>query len=530
MPGRLGVDFGTSNTVVTLWSESSHDSATVQLKDYTRMQDTGDGSIFIVPSLIHYTEDFRYLYGDEVLKRNLSHSPRTFQWMKRYISHRSPVERSFDGRRISYFDAGQRFLSEILSAAAPYLSLEDEEIALTVPVESFEDYSHWLGKVVHEAGKLRFRVIDEPTAAALGHGTELSPDDVYMVFDFGGGTLDVAIVMVEHTSPAEIGRYCRVLGKAGIDMGGTSIDEWLFHEVLRRNECADADEDIRAISRSILAECERLKETLSFRDKAEFSVLNPISGAVISGEFTRGEFEDLLDKHDAFAKIDKTIRRALTAAFERGFNEDQIKAVLMVGGCSQIPSVQKALKRIFGNEKVRLNRPLDAVARGAAAFIAGTVFKDYIQHDYAIRYVNPSNGHYEYRPLVRRGTQYPSSEAVAVITVKASYDGQDQLGIPIFEIGGNTGASGEQRLEIFFDEFGIPKVHAITANDCAKRNHFWINEASPTFLRAEPPGKRGEPRFRIEFMVDRNRHLLITAHDLQSSIVVFSDYPVAKLI
>jgi molecular chaperone DnaK (HSP70) len=192
--------------------------------------------------------------------------------------------------------------------------------------------------------------------------------------------------------------------------------------------------------------------------------------------------------------------------------------------------VQKELKRLFGNDKVLLQRPLDAVARGAAAFIAGTAFKDYIQHDYAIRYVNPATGKYEYRPLVRRGTQYPSISVLAEITVKGSFEGQAQLGIPIFELGGMSSSPGEDRTEIYFDQHGIPLVRAVGSSDYKHRNTLWINESNPTFLRAEPPCKRSEPRFRIEFMVDSNRRLLMTAHDIRTSDVVFKDYPVAKLI
>jgi molecular chaperone DnaK (HSP70) len=383
--------------------------------------------------------------------------------------------------------------------------------------------------VLSKSKLFRFRVIDEPSAAALGYGAELTADDIYLVFDFGGGTLDVAIVIIEEHSQ-EAGRFCRVLGKAGIDLGGTSIDEWLFQEVLKLNGRSDSDDEVKEISRVILSECERLKESLSFRDKAELSVLNPLTGTVISAEFTRNEFEDLLDRHDAFSKIDKTIRRALKAANERGFNEDDIKSVLMVGGCSQIPSVQKSLKRIFGNDRVLLKRPLDAVARGASAFVAGVALRDYIQHDYAIRYINPLTGRYEYRPLVRRGAPYPSAEPVAVITVKGAFDGQEQLGLPIFEIGGHTGGSGEQRLELFFDEQGVPRVQMVSETDYARRNYFWINELNPTFLRAQPPAQKGQPRFRVEFHIDGNRRLLITAHDLINANKVFKDYPVARLV
>jgi len=529
MPGRLGIDFGTSNTVITLWNDATQDSHSLQLKDFTHAQKTGRGRVFVVPSLIYYGENDQCLFGDQVLKQNLQHSQRTFMWMKRYIGRRDPGERLIDNQRINHFDAGQRFLSEMLTAAAEHVTNSDEEIALAVPVETFEDYSSWLAKVVHKSSLFRFRVIDEPSAAALGHGAELGVNDVYLVFDFGGGTLDIAIVSIEEDA-SESGRYCRVLGKAGIDLGGTTIDEWLFIETLRQNERTESDTDVKTISRMILQECERVKEALSFEEKSDLHVLNPITGGMISAEFTRSQFEDILDTHDAFAQIDKTIRRALKEADARGCSEDKIKSVLMVGGSSQIPAVQKSVRRIFGNDRVIVRHPLDAVARGASVFVAGMAFKDYIQHDYAIRYVNPKTGGYEYRSIVRRGLRYPTTDPVAVMTIKPSYDGQGELGVPIFEISGSAGVSGEKRLEMSFDSDGIPRIETITEAEFSRRHFFWINENNPTFLRADPPGVKGEPRFRLEFNVDANRRLLINAHDLKNSMVVFRDYPVAKLI
>src|SRR5262249_22969695 len=99
----------------------------------------------------------------------------------------------------------------------------------------------------------------------------------------------------------------------GADVGGITIDQWLFQEVLRRNRRHAAD-DVRAVSNALLVECEQAKERLSERDRAEVSVVPPDTGMLLSAEFTQSQFEALLDQHDAFARIDQTIRRALNAA------------------------------------------------------------------------------------------------------------------------------------------------------------------------------------------------------------------------
>ncbi|HBE36748.1 MAG TPA: Hsp70 family protein, partial [Cyanobacteria bacterium UBA11368] len=328
---------------------------------------------------------------------------------------------------------------------------------------------------------------------------------------------------------SQAGRRCRVLGKAGVDVGGATLDQWLFQDVLRQTGRSDTDEDVRELSRALLVECERAKVRLSQSDRADVTVMNPNTGAVLSAEFSRTRFEDILDERDTFTQIDQTIRRALNAARERGYQEDNIKAVLLVGGSSQIPSVQRTVRRIFGKERVMLNRPLDAVARGAAAFVAGVDFYDHIQHDYAIRYLNRNKADYDYRVLVKRGTPYPTTDTIARLTVKASYDGQTQLGLAIFEMGERHQQSNTAPIELVFDPSGAARLTSVTPDDSEQRLHFWMNENSPTFLNLPQPAKQGEPCFEVEFSIDGNKRLLITARDVKTRKITHRNYPVVKL-
>ncbi|HEY9089392.1 MAG TPA: Hsp70 family protein [Anaerolineaceae bacterium] len=527
MTGRLAVDFGTSNTVITVWNESAREGVPLHIPDFGRQQQAQE-TISLVPSLIHYTEDNRRWIGNQVLQKGLYHSNHTFRWMKRYISSRSPMRVRLDGREITPFLAGQDFLSTVLLIAGQEIGVGDEEIALSAPVEAYEHYENWLAGVAESAGMPRFRIIDEPSAAALGYGAHIQPGSTYLIFDFGGGTLHAAVVRMEMEESASGGRRCRVLGKAGMSIGGTSIDSWLFQEVLRLNNRHDSDEDIRRVSNALLVECERVKEELSFSPQADLSVINPETGAVIEAEFTTSSFEELLDRQELFTRVNQTVRMALKDAAERGFNEDAIQSVLMVGGSSQIPSVQRTLRQMFGRERVHASRPLDAVARGAAAFIAGVDFYDHIQHDYAIRYVNQQKGEYDYRVLVERGTAYPTQNPVAKLTIKAAYDGQRQLGITIFEIGQQYKKIG-QPVELVFDPGGAARLQQLTAHEEEQRSLFWMNEKSPTFLEAEPPAQQGEPRFEVEFLIDENKRLVINARDLKSGQLTHQHYPVVRL-
>lgn len=542
MPGRLAVDFGTSNTVVAVWDEALGEGVpwhVPELGQWTNaaspnagLLDKAKETISVVPSLIHYTADNRTWLGQQVRNRNLVHSESSFRWMKRYIANRSPVTRRVHGRQVSHVQAGSDFLRFVLATAAAEFGLKaDDEIALTVPVEAYEHYDDWLAEVAKAAGIERYRLIDEASAAALGYGAHIQPGHVYLVFDFGGGTLDVSVVLIEDSLTAATGRRCRVLGKAGVDLGGSTIDQWLFEDTLRQSDRHDSDDDVRAISRQLLCECELAKEALSQRQQADVTVLNPQTGAiVVTAEWTRSQFEELLDQHEALAQIDQTIRRALNDAREKGYTEEQVRHVLLVGGSSLIPCVQRTVQRIFGKEKVLLNRPLDAVARGAAAFIAGVDFYDHIQHDYALRHRDSKTGEESFHTIVRRGTPYPAEEPVAKLTIKGSFDGQEQLGLAIFELGQSRRHSHSGRpIELVFDPSGAARITTVSFDDEDRRSHFWLNENSPTFLKADPPTQKGQPRFLVEFSVDGNKRLLITVRDILANRLIHRDLPVVKL-
>jgi molecular chaperone DnaK (HSP70) len=524
---RMAVDFGTSNTVIAVWDEAAQQGQVLHIPQLSHFYQQSDGPVSVIPSLIHYASGQQRWLGEQVLERDLYRHPHTFRWMKRYILNRSPLSIRIGERSISPSIAGRDFLTSVLLFANQELDLQVEEIALSVPVEAFEHYEDWLGEVAQSVQMPRWRLIDEPSAAALGYGAHIQPGDVYLIFDFGGGTLHASVVLVEDDDISVKGRRCRVLGKAGLDLGGATIDQWIFQEVLRRNQRLDSDEDIRQISNALLVGCERIKEDLTHKDSAALHITNPITGADLHAEFSRATFEHLLDQNDLFAQIDRTLRRAIRAASERGYDAEAVKAVLAVGGSSQIPAVQSTLRRIFGRERVLAGRPLDAVARGAAAFVAGVDFFDHIQHDYAIRYLN--QGRYDYRAIVSRGAPYPSTQPVARLRIKAAQENQVQLGLAIFEIGHNPPESASA-VELVFDPSGAARVMPVSPDEVERRTRFWMNENQLTFLTAEPPASPGEDRFEVEFNIDANKRLLITARDLLTGKLTHQNYPVIKLV
>lgn len=112
--------------------------------------------------------------------------------------------------------------------------------------------------------------------------------------------------------------------------------------------------------------------------------------------------------------------------------------------------------------------------------------------------------------------------------IKASYDGQRQLGLAIFEMGHQRQQS-HQEMELVFDPSGAARIVQVTPAEQEERLQFWMNEHTPTFLVADPPGKQGDPRFEVEFNVDANKRLTITARDVLTGRLTHQNYPVIRL-
>lgn len=529
MNGRLAVDFGTSNTLFAVWDENRKDCIPLYIPDYGTLSAQDEDQLPFIPSLIHYAEDGRRWLGHQVLDRDLNQKPGTFRWMKRYINLRSPLRKIIDGRDITPSIAGQDFLSTLLIFALENLENQDEEVAFSVPVESFEHYQNWLTQVADKANIKRFRFIDEPSAAALGYGTSIQPGHAYLIFDMGGGTMHSSVVLIEEYDAASNGRRCRVLGKAGKEIGGTTIDQWIFERVLNHLHRNDYDDAIRLISNQLLLKCEQAKESLSFQSKAEISLRSEDHEIDFQDTLTRTDLEDLLDQKNLYAEINACIRSALRDAKERGYDEDSIHQVLMVGGASRIPSIQRSVRQMFGNERVKSSHPMDAVVRGAAAFVGGVDFFDHIQHDYAIRHIDAQSGNYEYRVIVKKGTSYPTTSPIAELAVRATYDGQQKMGIMIYEISHQTNAL-VKNVELAFDPSGAARLMRVSPDQEEERSRFWMNEDNPTFLVADPPANKGQIRFNISLFIDANKRLTISARDTISGRLLLDHFPAVKLI
>lgn len=546
MAGTVGIDFGTCNSVIAVWDPGQCTGFVPVLSEVSRelRYRIGDEwhTVHVVPSLIAY-EGQRVYIGQQVYTHGLEEAPETFRWMKAFISAQQPMPRKVagaercrlqvsqrtcrdcaardQGGRLCNFVAGRDFLSRMILYAADHCNLAEDELVFTAPVEMFEHYGDWISEVCEAVGVRRYRLLDEPTACVLGYEGPLQKDQVFGVLDFGGGTVDIAIVKIDLESPE--GRKCTVLGKAGAPLGGRNVTQWLYDDFLRR--CGAAPHTVGCLGTQIMLEVEAAKEQLSFDDKASLNIVDYKTGKLYAADYTRSDLEDILRKNSLFDRLSEVLRAALKDAEEKAdLRERNISQFLLVGGSTLIPAVRSAFAFLFG-ERLAYHRPFTSVALGACRYAAGVgdELLPWIQHDYAIRHYNPNTETYEFETIVRRGTPYPSSEPVARLSVAGIYDNQTELGVDIYELGDSrSGTSGQITV---FDENGQPRL--IKARDSG--HHFWINEHQRTFLYADPPASKDEHRFDLTFTLDGNKRLLMTAYDRRTGRLLFQNHPVAKL-
>lgn len=543
--GKVAIDFGTGNTVLARFNENTGQTETVEIPGITtevrwRLRpEEPEQTVHVIPSLIYYSET-ETLIGDQVLSRGLAEHPDTFRWMKRGIAQRvTRRKRTAQGHK-SPAQAGEDFLCLALNYASNLISFDKDEFTFTAPTEAFEDFQDWLRRLGESLSIRRLRMVDEPTACVLGYHGAARKDDRFLVFDFGCGTLDVSVVRIDLAARAD--NKAVQLGQAGRDLGGLDVDRWLAEDFCLRHQLADHERhELEAV---ILRQAEAAKIALSdpSRDEAEMQVvLNQLGRkprllrttyARCCGDCERGRAGNhpspevsclgcLLLAKDFLKHTRETLDRAIeNAAVKAGVRRDDLVKVLVTGGTSLVPCVRRLLVEYFDSRAV-LQRPFDAVARGACRGVVVPI----LQHDYAIESYNRQKQQYEFTPLFKIGTEYPTPRDAVRLWARGSYDGMTRIGLKIFEVS----RMKRRTLEVaLVDADGVLRDESQVASEFV---HICLNRDNPTFIVADPPVnlQRDQKRFLCSFWVDGHRRLLVTVLDNLTGKPLLKDHPVVRL-
>lgn len=526
------IDFGTSNTVVARWNPARQAPETLSLPHLS--QQCLDNPP-LVPSLVYVenAQTAQILLGQTVCDRGLdqSQNQRFFKNFKRGIGAKiQGFLPELDDVSISFEQVGSWFFDGLMTALQQDISSPLDALVLTVPVDSFEAYRYWLSQRCQAWQVEQVKLLDEPTAVALGYGATTA--DILLVIDVGGGTADISLVQLNAknqrqpdgfllkwgdkilgNNPRQKTKLAQVIAKAGGNLGGSDIDDWVFQYFQKIQNLPR--------TRLLLRLAERLKIQLSQTEEATEVYFDDQTLDSVELTLNREVFNQILQENGFFQQLDTLMNQVIQQGRRNGILPEQIDRVLLVGGTAQIPVFQDWVKGYFNESKIAGDRPFEAIALGALQLTQGQEIKDFLYHSYGIRYWNRRKNCHSWHPIIKSGQAYPMPEPVELV-LGASLENQPSIEVIMGELGAE-----EMATEIFFDGDRL-RTRTLEADQVAVRPLNDQGNARQIAL-LDPPGQPGSDRIKIRFWVDQQRFLRISVEDLLMQTTLLDNERVAQL-
>ena len=507
MAGTLAIDLGSTTTVVA-WQEERGEPTLLALPPYS------GGDPCVVPSLLWLSHrgQAHPLIGRQVLDAGLADStgPGLCRDFKRQIGLKPPPGPPGEGPAsaawLSPEEAGALLLQRLWQALPR--ELEPKRLILTAPVEACGGYRRWLREVCQSLAVSEIALVDEPTAAAIGSG--LPPGSRVLVVDFGGGTLDVSLVALQggegRAAPvaqllrfagrdlpgsAQRLRTARVLGKAGVNLGGRDLDRWIAAAL-----CPD-----QAPSGELLGAAEALKCALSQQEEA-LQVVPVPGGGARELRLSRSGLERLLDEKGLRGVVLSLLDAMAAAARREGFDLARVDAVLPVGGGSRLPWLRGLLRERLPAVPLRDERPVAAVAMGALTLTPGVRIQDVLSQGVCLRFWDQRSRCHLWHPLFVAGQPWPTSQPLELLLASSEPD-QCELELVLGE------PLAEERPEVVFAN-GVPVIRPVGAG--SPRVRAWPR--APILLPLTPSGTAGVDRLRLRFAINARGELKMEGDDL----------------
>jgi molecular chaperone DnaK len=308
-------------------------------------------------------------FRDEEVQRIISEKKVEYRIVNPSDSTEDDVRVIMGGREYSPVDISAMILRKMKKDAEEYLNAKVTHAVITVPAYFKDKHRHATALAGYKAGFIVKDILDEPTAAAVAYGVDnVSPGEVQtvLVYDLGGGTFDVSILMIAG------GAFAQLAVDGDLWLGGDDFDRKIRDyviEAIEKQHRIPIDRDKEKKFMIVLKHaCEKAKIELSSMQRADVVIApaplvdqkNNIINVDV--EITRSRFESMIAADIAHSL--EIVQRAITAA---KITRDQINHVLLVGGSTNIPYVEHELERFFGKDKIlRKVNPMLCVAQGAA--------------------------------------------------------------------------------------------------------------------------------------------------------------------
>jgi len=512
------IDFGTSNTVVCTTDLITQTPRSLKFDLISRRFEVGGNQVSVVPSLV-FVEEQQISYGEQVRAKRLGFAQpeRYFRAFKRELAADFvPPPRNLDGNNYSAEVVSELFLQEIWQQVEQ--QLQPSRVIFTVPVGAFERYLDWFRNLGDKLNIPSVQIVDESTAAAVGYAVK-RPGSVVLVVDFGGGTLDLSLVRTVSVTSEQQAVRAEVIAKSDAFVGGVDVDTWIIEHYLQKIGSSRAE--VGEIGwQNLLEIAEKLKIRLSTASEAKEVWFDDENFMSYELQLTQDELAEILETQQLLEALREALDEVLAIALTKGVNKPAIDQVLLVGGTCQIPAVQQLVISYFGRQRVKLDKPFEAVAHGALALSEMAVVDDYLRHSYAIRLWEPHSKSYSYLNLIEKGMRYPGASSQP-LTLQVATEGQREIRLDIGEV------AAVSQAEVTYDVTGRMTSTQLVQQDAYRslENH----RSSVCVAHLDPPGQTGIDRIKVQFEVNEQRVLVVTVKDLLTKKVLVEKGAIAKL-